>query len=187
MTATTDLLRAAQRVIDATKMLGPTSRAHCGEVLRAVNVMAGEVARSAAAGVAGFVIEHADGGRWRTLDTIGMPDWTDDIEKALMLTKREHADAYAADDPEDVRIKQVSGDPQPVVIEEHKLTPEQINEFRRHPGNFDAMVQAIFDAGRRAGGVRPVNYEGLCEFALRNRISYNDLCKAVRIAVGSSS
>ncbi len=60
-----------------------------------------------ATGSGGFVIEHADGTRWRTLDSIGMPDWTDDRAEALCVTLRSHADAYAADDPEDVRIKEV--------------------------------------------------------------------------------
>lgn len=60
-----------------------------------------------AAGYGGFVIEHADGNRWRTLDSIGMPDWTDDRAEALCVTLRAHAEAYASDDPEDVRIKEV--------------------------------------------------------------------------------
>lgn len=52
----------------------------------------------------GYVIEHADGTRWRTLDSIGMPDWTDDRMKALCFSLREHADTFAGEDPEDVRI-----------------------------------------------------------------------------------
>lgn len=58
----------------------------------------------------GYVIEHAEGGRWRTMDTLGMPDWTDDINKALCVTLREHADSYSGEDPEDVRIMHVTGD-----------------------------------------------------------------------------
>lgn len=53
-------------------------------------------------------IRHADGIRYRTLDSIGCPDWTTDPEKALTTTLREHVDAYAADDPEDVRIVEVA-------------------------------------------------------------------------------
>lgn len=52
----------------------------------------------------GYVIEHADGDRWRTLDSVGAPDWTDDKSEALCFSLRKHADAFACDDPEDVRI-----------------------------------------------------------------------------------
>lgn len=51
----------------------------------------------------GWCIRHTDG-RWRTMDSLGMPDWTDDPKEALCLRLRKHADAYAADDPDDVRI-----------------------------------------------------------------------------------
>lgn len=51
----------------------------------------------------GFSIRHVDG-RWRTLDSIGMPDWTNEPAQALCFSLREHADRYAEDDPEDVRI-----------------------------------------------------------------------------------
>lgn len=51
----------------------------------------------------GWSIRHVDG-RWRTMDTIGMPDWTDDADKALSFRLREHADTFAQDDPDDVRI-----------------------------------------------------------------------------------
>lgn len=51
----------------------------------------------------GFSIRHVDG-RWRTLDSIGMPDWTNESAQALCFSLREHADRYAEDDPEDVRI-----------------------------------------------------------------------------------
>lgn len=54
----------------------------------------------------GWAIQHVDG-RWRTIDTIGMPDFTDDAAKALVCRLREHVVAYAADDPEDVRIVEV--------------------------------------------------------------------------------
>lgn len=105
---------------------------------------------------AGFVIEHANGGRWRTLDTIGMPDWTDNVEKALMFSLREHADAFSCDDPEDVRIKQVSGPRPPVAF------------------------------GQDAG-TRPLRYDGLYDFANKYRINYNELCRAVREAIGGAS
>lgn len=52
----------------------------------------------------GYIIEHADGTRWRTLDSIGLTGWTDDRMKALCLSLREHADAFAGEDPADVRI-----------------------------------------------------------------------------------
>lgn len=53
----------------------------------------------------GFVIAHSDGLRWRTLDGMGCPDWTFDINDALCFSRRYHADIFAQDDPEDVRIK----------------------------------------------------------------------------------
>jgi len=49
-------------------------------------------------------IQHADGRRWRTLDPIGMADWTEDPDLALAFSRREHANIFASDDPEDVRI-----------------------------------------------------------------------------------
>lgn len=52
----------------------------------------------------GYCIRHADGVRWRTLDSMGMPDWTVDAADALCFSLRHHADAFACDDPEDVRI-----------------------------------------------------------------------------------
>lgn len=55
----------------------------------------------------GWCIRHVDG-RWRTLDTSGMPDWTDDSSKALCCRLREHADAFSAEDPDDVRIVEVA-------------------------------------------------------------------------------
>lgn len=55
-----------------------------------------------------FRIVHADGKRWRTMDSIGMPDWTDDPGKALTTTLRDHIERYAEDDPEDVRVQEVT-------------------------------------------------------------------------------
>lgn len=55
----------------------------------------------------GWCIRHADEKRWRTMDTIGMPDWTDDPAKALVCRLKEHVEAYAADDEDDVRIVEV--------------------------------------------------------------------------------
>lgn len=52
----------------------------------------------------GFCIRHADGMRWRTLDSEGAPDWTAVEGEALCFSLRSHADAFACDDPEDVRI-----------------------------------------------------------------------------------
>jgi hypothetical protein len=52
----------------------------------------------------GYCIRHADGARWRTLDSMGMPDWTADESEALCFSLRHHADAFAGDDPDDVRI-----------------------------------------------------------------------------------
>lgn len=60
--------------------------------------------RAEAGAFGGYVIQHADGDRWRTLDSIGMPDWTDDEGEALRFALRKHADAWAGEDPEDVRI-----------------------------------------------------------------------------------
>lgn len=51
-----------------------------------------------------YRIRHVDGKRYRTLDSIGMPDWTEDPEQALTFTVREHADRFSEEDPEDVRI-----------------------------------------------------------------------------------
>lgn len=63
----------------------------------------------------GWMIAHSDGIRWRTLDPIGMPDWTTDQREALCFSLRKHADLFAEDDPEDVRIvpapRPVKGDP----------------------------------------------------------------------------
>jgi len=61
-------------------------------------------ARLTAQPPAGYRIRHADGLRWRTLDSMGMPDWTEDEAEALCFSLRHHADAFACDDPEDVRI-----------------------------------------------------------------------------------
>lgn len=55
----------------------------------------------------GFALQHSDGIRWRTLDGIGMPDWTDDPNEALVFRSRDHADRFGADDPDDVRIRRV--------------------------------------------------------------------------------
>lgn len=55
-------------------------------------------------GFTGYVIEHADGTRWRTLDSIGMPDWTETRAQALCFRLREHAEIFACDDPEDIHI-----------------------------------------------------------------------------------
>lgn len=52
----------------------------------------------------GWAIVHVDGKQWRTLDTLGMPDWTEDPLEALAFRLRKHADTYAIDDPEDVRV-----------------------------------------------------------------------------------
>lgn len=61
-------------------------------------------ARLAAQQPTGYCIRHADGLRWRTLDSMGAPDWTTDEAEALCFSLRHHADAFACDDPEDVRI-----------------------------------------------------------------------------------
>lgn len=55
----------------------------------------------------GWAIQHADRKRWRTMDTIGMPDWTDDKAKALVCRLREHIERYAEDDEDDIRIVEV--------------------------------------------------------------------------------
>jgi hypothetical protein len=61
-------------------------------------------ARLTAQQPAGYCIRHADGLRWRTLDSMGLPDWTADEAEALCFSLRHDADAFACDDPEDVRI-----------------------------------------------------------------------------------
>ena len=50
-------------------------------------------------------IEHVDGKRFRTLDTMGLPEWTTDPEKALTFGLSEHAHAFSADDHDDVHIR----------------------------------------------------------------------------------
>jgi hypothetical protein len=55
----------------------------------------------------GWAIQHADRKRWRTMDTLGCPDWTDDPAKALVCRLKEHIELYAQDDDEDIRIVQV--------------------------------------------------------------------------------
>lgn len=55
----------------------------------------------------GYVIEHADGTRWRTMDSIGMPAWTNDKAEALCVSLRMHAERFSEDDEEDIRIKPV--------------------------------------------------------------------------------
>lgn len=52
-----------------------------------------------------YRIEHPDGIRFRTMDEMGDTYWTDDPAKALTFGLSEHAHAFAAEDPEDVRIK----------------------------------------------------------------------------------
>ena len=71
-------------------------------------------ARLSAQPPAGYCIRHVDGVRWRTLDSMGMPEWTDDEAQALCFSLRHHADAFAGDDPEDVRIV-----PRPIVRSEN--------------------------------------------------------------------
>jgi len=60
--------------------------------------------RAEAGAFGGYAIRHADGKRWRTLDSIGVPDWTENEAEALRFSLRAHADAFAGDDPDDVRI-----------------------------------------------------------------------------------
>jgi len=53
--------------------------------------------------MAGYRIRLASGA-WRTMDSIGMPDETDDEGKALCFSLREHAETFAQDDPDEVSI-----------------------------------------------------------------------------------
>ena len=78
----------------------------CASALFGTDLFGGDMPASPMS--SGWAILHADGKRWRTMDTIGMPAWTDDPAKALICRRREHVDAYAADDPDDVRIVQVA-------------------------------------------------------------------------------
>lgn len=66
-----------------------------------------EAVTAALVGFDGYVLAHADGERWRTLDSMGAPAWTNKIEEALCFRLRKHADLFATDDPDDVRIKEV--------------------------------------------------------------------------------
>ncbi|MFM0432307.1 hypothetical protein PQQ75_25075 [Paraburkholderia aspalathi] len=76
--------------------------AHAGQLMEAWRAAVNSAAD--APQPAGYCIRHADGLRWRTLDTQGAPDWTTDEAEALCFSLRHHADAFACDDPEDVRI-----------------------------------------------------------------------------------
>lgn len=66
-----------------------------------------EVTAALRGGFHGFVIAHVQGKKWRTLDSIGMPKWTTNINEALCFRLRKHADVFGADDPDDVRILEV--------------------------------------------------------------------------------
>lgn len=57
-------------------------------------------------GKTAFYIEDVAGVMFRTLDGNGMPAWTSDRNEALGFTNHYHADVFAADDPEDVRIRE---------------------------------------------------------------------------------
>ncbi len=67
-----------------------------------------ELKAKAELGFSGWAIRHSDEKRWRTMDSLGMPDWTEDPEKALVCKLKEHIELYAQDDPEDVRIVAVT-------------------------------------------------------------------------------
>lgn len=56
----------------------------------------------------GWAIRHADEKRWRTLDFSGMPAWTEVPAEALVCRLRAHAEAFAAEDSEDIRLVEVS-------------------------------------------------------------------------------
>ena len=79
------------------------------ESLQSSLVTARDLAEKASTALAstGYCIRHTDG-RWMTLDTLGMPDWTNDPDRALCFRRREHADLFATDCGEPVRI--VSGE-----------------------------------------------------------------------------
>jgi hypothetical protein len=66
------------------------------------------VAQSETVAMKGWAIQHADRKRWRTMDTIGMPDWTDDLAKALVCRLKDHIERYAEDDEDDIRIVEVA-------------------------------------------------------------------------------
>lgn len=109
--------------------------------------------------VRGYCITHADGGRWRTMDTIGMPDWTTDKRDALCFSLRKHADAFAADDPEDVRIVPVAGAPVQWDEAQRVCDLPDVDEAIRKllddstGDNATFMVRAILSAGCERTGV----------------------------------
>jgi len=78
--------------------------------IKGLEAMAGQFMEKAAA--EGHVapgwrirVARADGTRcWRTMDSIGMPDETDLEAEALCFSRREHAEAFAQDDADDVEV-----------------------------------------------------------------------------------
>lgn len=78
--------------------------------------------------VGGWVIEYADGGRWRTMDSLGLPDWTDDSDKALCFRDRGHADLFALDDSEDVRVRTAPAPKPPAPKEGGELPTNTVTE-----------------------------------------------------------
>jgi hypothetical protein len=53
----------------------------------------------------GYVIERAKGGRWMTIDSIGMPTWTTEKAEAICFSVRSHAETFSLDSDEDVQVK----------------------------------------------------------------------------------
>ena len=89
----------------------------------------------------GYCIRHVDG-RWRTLDSIGMPDWTDKESDALCFRRREHADACAADDPDEDRIVEASEPLQIKELSDTPITDAAEVKMLRLDGDVDAVVHS---------------------------------------------
>lgn len=110
-----------RRAAASVSAFGNMPTAQIEGMARTVQDLLNQIVRLNYAPATGYVIEHVEGGRWRSMDTIGLADWTDDINKALCVTLREHADAFSADDPEDVRIMHVTGERHVDVTRERRI------------------------------------------------------------------
>lgn len=109
-----------------------------------------------------YRIRHTDG-RWRTMDSLGMPDWTPHLSESLGFTLRVHADAFAADDPEDVRIATTMGDAIIDVDDAAAITAADRYRYLRDVAYYDTEVLCVvndadYGDGRiPKGGMRFLN------------------------------
>lgn len=73
-----------------------------------------------------YRIEHAvTPAQWRTLDTAGGYDWTNDSSEALTFTMKQHAALFAVDDPDQVKIEEFT------LVEAETLRLQQENNDLR--------------------------------------------------------